>query len=549
MTDTTNVHEAVHTYLGIPPGQDIARHPTVLAALAARARETPHAPYLTAVATDGTETTLTFGLIDTWSARLARWLRHEHAVAPGDVVALMPVNEPVSVAALLGILRAGAGCLLLNPGDPAGRAREQSDSQSATVVLCPPAVAEERDLPPGAVTVPDPARLADDALGHGALPEVLPDTDALFFGTSGSTAASKMVAQTHRNAAANAEAFVRHHRVRPGERILGFLPIHHANGVHTTLLSPLFSGSHTVLARAFSPFEYPGQVERYRPRFASAVPSVLDSLLQTWREPRLPAGFEYFLTAAAPLSARTCAEVRRTFGTRVVQGYGLTETTNFSTTVPVDLSDAEYRRLMLDTDIPSIGTTMYGNEVAVFTESGERARTGETGEIRMRGHNVMSRYAGNPDATREAFRGGWFRSGDLGYQVESPESPDPFVVITGRCKNMAKVRGEAVSLEELERALLQIGGVRDAACVAVPDTVEGETVTAVVVSPNSSEDGIYRHLKTVVSANALPRRIVFTDRIPRSSTGKLIRRQIAGEVAEGATFPLSLAARQETENS
>ncbi|MEU1401640.1 class I adenylate-forming enzyme family protein [Streptomyces sp. NPDC005728] len=532
MTGAEQDHAAVHTYRGMPSAQYTGSHSTVLAALAARVRDMPDAPYLTSVAADGTETVLTFGLLDAWSARLARWLRRELAIAPGDVVALMPLNEPVSIATLFGVLRAGAACLLLNPGDPAERALQQSGSRSAVTVLCPPAVLLDRDPLPGAVTVPDPSLLPDvpddtDGRDH---PEVRAAADALLFGTSGSTAASKIVAQTHRNGAANAEAFRRHHRVRPGERILGFLPIHHANGVHTTLFSPLFSGAHTVLAGSFSPFQYPGLVERYRPRFASAVPSVLDSLLHTWREPQLPSGFEYFLTAAAPLSAGTCAEVRRTFGVRIVQGYGLTETTNFSTTVPLGLSEDEYRRLMLDTDIPSIGTAVYGNEVAVFTDNGDRARPGEIGEIRMRGHNVMSRYAGNPEATEEAFRGGWFHSGDLGYEVVSAESPGNLLVITGRTKNMAKVRGEAVSLEEMERALLRLDGVLDAACVAVPDSVDGEAVTAVVVSPQRSQSEVFQHLKTAFSANALPRRIVFADRVPRTSTGKIIRRRLAEEV-------------------
>ncbi|MEU2062006.1 class I adenylate-forming enzyme family protein [Streptomyces sp. NPDC013455] len=535
MTGAERDHTAVHTYLGLPPDRFAGRHPTVPAALAARARDMPDAPYLTAVAADGTETVLTFGLLDLWSARLARWLRHELAITPGDVVALMPLNEPVSIAALFGIVRAGAACLLLNPGDPAERALQQSDSQSAVRVLYTPAVLRERDPLPGAVTVPDPSTLPDgpdESGGHG-LTDVRPGADALLFGTSGSTAASKIVAQTHGNAAANAEAFRRHHRVRPGERILGFLPIHHANGVHTTLFSPLFSGAHTVLAGAFSPFQYPELVERYRPRIASTVPSVLDSLLHTWREPRFPAGFEYFLTAAAPLSATTSAGVRRTFGVRIVQGYGLTETTNFSTTLPIGLSEDEYRRLMLDTDIPSIGTAVYGNEVAVFTESGERARPGEVGEIRMRGYNVMSRYAGNPEATEEAFRGGWFHSGDLGYEVESAESPGNLLVITGRTKNMAKVRGEAVSLEEMERVLVRLDGVRDAACVAVADAVDGEAVVAVVVSPQRGQDEVFQHLKAAFSANALPRRIVFADRIPRTSTGKIIRRRLADEIDTG----------------
>ncbi|MGW8881556.1 AMP-binding protein, partial [Streptomyces mirabilis] len=149
-----------------------------------------------------------------------------------------------------------------------------------------------------------------------------PACDALYFGTSGSTAASKLVAQTHANAnaIANAEAVRRHHGLGSGDRILGCLPIHHVNGVHFTLIATLVAGAHAVLAERFSPFGYPSLLTTYRPRIASVVPSLLDALTETWRHRELPGNFGYFVSAAAPLSTMTARAVHDRIGARVVQG-------------------------------------------------------------------------------------------------------------------------------------------------------------------------------------------------------------------------------------
>ncbi|WP_255953292.1 class I adenylate-forming enzyme family protein [Streptomyces odontomachi] len=512
---------AVHRYRGIHYERDLGRYPTMPAALADHARIRPDAPYLTAVSADGAESTLRYGELDAASAACAHWLRTELEVRPGDVVALVPLNEPCSVVALFGVLRAGASCQMLGPADPAERMRDQMRSQGAGVLLRSPGVV---DCPLGeAVTVPDFTRTAADPACTGPRVPLDPASAAVLFATSGSTAASKIVVQSHRNVAVNAEAFCRHHRLGPGERVLGFLPIHHANGVNTTLFAPLNAGAHVVLAAHFAAFDYPDLLRRHRPRIASAVPSALEALLETWREPELPSGFDYFLTAAAPLGVSTARRVVDRFGVRIVQGYGLTETTNFSTTLPTDLSADEYRGVMLETDTPSVGSAVFGTEVAVFEEDGTPCRAGGTGEIRMRGHSVMTGYGADLEATAEAFRGGWFHSGDVGHLLDRGGVGDPLLVITGRIKNIAKVRGEAVSLDELERALCGLEYVRDAACVSVPHRFDGERITAVVVTASDRTGEILTHLRTGFPLTALPHRIVRVAAVPRTATGKILR--------------------------
>lgn len=513
--------DRVHAYDG--PAVDHPRVPaSPLASLAAHSRARPTDPFLTAVSADGDTTELTYGALDVLTRRVASWARRELGAGPGGVLGLLPANDAPSVLAIIGLLRSGAELLLLNPADPPARIDEQARALDARVLRPEAAATEARAVP-----IPDPATLGE---GRPADPEVPadPGATALYFGTSGSTAASKLVAQSHGNAAVNAYAVVRHHGLRPGQRVLGCLPIHHVNGLHFTLLTTLTAGAHAILAHAFDPFGYPRLIERFRPRLASVAPSVLEALVATWREPALPSEFEYFLSAAAPLTAQTQAAVGSSLGARVVQGYGLTETTNFSTTMPPTVGPATQRSLVAATDIPSVGVALYGNDVAVLTPDEEVAAAGEVGEICMRGQNVMKGYAGNAEATADAVRGGWFHSGDLGIALPEPATGRTFFAVTGRIKNMAKVRGESVSLEEMERVVRAIPGVVDAACVTVPHRLVGEEIMAgVVVSDPERPPEIRAQLTARFATAVIPRRVVALDSIPRTPTGKVRRAQLA----------------------
>jgi acyl-CoA synthetase (AMP-forming)/AMP-acid ligase II len=413
------------------------------------------------------------------------------------------------VLTVLASLRAGSALLMLGPADPPERHAAQMAAVDARARIGE--LPRWQDLPDDDS---DPVR----DLG----------ADALFFGTSGSTAASKLVAQTQRNAIANAVGLGRHHGLRPGDRVLGCLPIHHVNGLHFTVLGTMVAGAHTILADAFSPFSYPSLLDEFRPRIASVVPSILEALSASWRKAVLSEGFEYFVSAAAPLPVRTARLVADKLGARVVQGYGLSETTNFSATMPPHLPEDVYRRVMLETDIPPVGVAIHGNDVAVLDRDCMPVPAGTVGEVCMRGHNVMSRYAGNPEATAEAFHGGWFHSQDLGYL-----SPDEgFLVLTGRIKNIAKVSGETVSLEEMDRVLCALPQVRDAACVATADRFTGEAIVAAVVLADGADPATLEpHLRARFAAAVLPTRYVRMAEIPRSSTGKLLRPQLSRQIA------------------
>jgi acyl-CoA synthetase (AMP-forming)/AMP-acid ligase II len=524
MTTAGDDFASSHSYRGLPFDRPLTGDATLHGRMREWARTRARDTYLVAVAADGVRRTLTYGELDRSSRNLAAWLRREAGLRPGDIVALLPRNDIPSVVTIFALMRAGCPIFFINPAEPEKRLEELLGALPVRATLAPtPEVAAQQ---PAATGVPDPASLDDAGPDHDDAPPG-PGDGSFFFGTSGSTAASKIVRQALCNATVNAEALRLHHGLGPGIRLLGCLPIHHVNGLHFTLFATLWSGGEAMLLETFNPIRYRQCVDEYQPHIASVVPSILQSLVLASRGRKFPPGFRYFVSAAAPLPARVCASVMDSLGARVLQGYGLTETTNFSAKMPDGLSEAAYRRLMMDCEIPSIGIAVPGNEVAVLKPDGSRCAPGEIGEICMRGHNVMLGYANNEAGTREAFAHGWFHSQDLGYEILDEETGHSFFVVTGRLKNMAKVMGVAVSLEEMERTLLKLPQVADAACFSVPDEMMGEAIVAVIVSADDIDTGrITAHLEDYFGAACLPSRFIRAESVPRTATGKIIRAQL-----------------------
>lgn len=509
----------LHSAPGVVP-----EPPLLTEILRTRAEHEPQQVYLTEIDIDGTASRMSVGELEERSARLAAHLARHHGVTPGSRVALIPSNTARSVVAIFALMRMGAVTLMLNPTDPPARQKELCVRAGTELRLRDPGI--EPDKAVESCAIPDTGAL--DRSGHRDA-AIERWSDLFLIGTSGSTAASKIVRQMHANAASNAADTIRHHRMAAGEIFLGCLPINHVNGLHFTVLATFAAGMHAVLLREFHPLQYPRVISAMRPRIASVVPSILDVIARIWRDDGLPKDFGYFVSAAAPLSMETAREVFDRIGARIVQSYGLTETTNFSCAMPIDLPAEAYRHLMLETDIPSVGVAV-GNEVAVLDEVGNLLSPGEIGEISMRGPNIMAGYLDNPEANVQAFRGGWFSSGDVGYQI-AREVQEPLTVLTGRIKNIAKVRGETVSLDEVDRALRAVAGIVDGACVAIRHDLWGErVVVAIVAPPDLTDDTVMRELEAILPPAAMPQRIVRMETLPRTATGKIRRSDLARDI-------------------
>lgn len=459
--------------------------------------------------------------------RWQTWARNTIDFNTNPIIGVFPSNSINSIITILGILSCNSAILFLNPDNPIKRSNEQLQKLNIKTVFLSELL--PKTIYPSAIAIPEQETIENYTTQDYS--PVLPAPSTIFyFGTSGSTAASKIVAQSSVNAIINALALKKHHQLDSTSRIMGCLPIYHVNGLHFTVLSNIITGSQAFITHGFNPFEFPKFIEQYKPTIVSAVPSILEALLEVWRTPVFPDEFRYFVTAAAPLSSHTANKVYTRWNKKVMQGYGLTETTNFSTKLPIDISEADYKMYMLESNIPSIGCAIYGNEVEILDEQGQLLAEGEIGEICMRGFNVMNAYFGNKEATTLAFKNGWFHSGDIGYYRWCENLEKKLFFISGRTKNIAKVRGTLISLEEIERLVAQLESIADVACVRIPQKYTEEEIVLVVCYHKDkqaySNSFVVEYLKQFIPSTVVPQKIIEKNIIPRTPTGKLKRKAL-----------------------
>ncbi len=506
-----------HHYHGAGLDQPIIDELTVVDFLRGHAERGADSPFLTMIAGDqgDEEHFVTYGQLWRDVESRAGWLQHHLDAGPGSYLGVSMANDYNSIVNLLSVAASGAATVVVGGDSPARRLAAQFAQTEVTYAL---------GLEPGSC---NSVEIVEAGQGSGyRRPAIRSDEAGFVFFTSGSTGSSKAVVQGHYGSLVNDVATVRHHRMKAGERILGCLPLSHVNGLHFTVLSTIVARSHLMLAPEFDAVKIGGWVEAYRPRLFSAVPSILQAMVDGHR--RRPADYsalDYVMTAAAPVSGSLVRAFREQLGTKVVQGYGLSETTNFTSTMPIDLADDLYRSLM-ERDRPPVGVALDGNEVAILADGVYHREPGTVGEVCVRGHNVMLRYHRADDLTAKAFAGGWFHTGDIG-TIERCGEMD-LLTLRGRLKNMVKVAGMSVSLDEIDNLLLTASGVVDGASLAVDDSVLGERVVAVVstTDPMTTAESVKEQLGHDLPPGHLPSDIIIVDCVPRSPTGKIKRTEL-----------------------
>jgi long-chain acyl-CoA synthetase len=203
-----------------------------------------------------------------------------------------------------------------------------------------------------------------------------------------------------------------------------------------------------------------------------------------------------------------------TFNCPVIEGYGLSESTCRSTFNPPDA-----RRRPGSCGLP------IGNEMKVFDDRDREVADGELGEIVLRGENILKGYYKNPEATTQAFRNGWFHTGDVGYR-----DPDGFFFIVDRKSDMIIRGGENIYPREIDEVLYQHPGVAAAATIGIPDELYGEEVAAFVVlkdGAESEEDELISYCAERLADYKCPKSILIVKDIPKGPTGKLLKRELA----------------------
>jgi len=481
--------------------------------LRSRARLTPDRPFVAFK-----EHGFTYAEFDAHTDALAAGMA-QLGIGAGDVVAVLLPNCLEFLEAWWAILKAGGVLCPVNPAYTGPEARYVVGHSEAVAVVT--------DAGGASAIVPERGALADlrhvisiDEGGDLSLGELVaeatvpspqrrPDDLAAILYTSGTTGKPKGAMLTHRNQLVNATMGAELLPLSAGERVGLMLPLFHANAQVVTCLIPMMIGCEIVIWERFSASAFWRTVEQLRPVSISAVPTILAAVLNAPGAPTGESSLRYVICGAAPLSVELLEAFQQRFGIRVLEGYGLTETTCISSINP----------FYGDRKAGSIGLPIRGQQMRIAAPDGSQTPDGELGEIAIKGPNVMAGYLKNPEATAETIRDGWLYTGDVGYC-----DPDGYFFIVDRSKDMIIRGGENIYPREIEEVLYAHEAVFECAVIGVPDSVRGEEVLAVV----APKPGVTLNLEELAEFAATrlarykrPREFELYDVLPKTATGKI----------------------------
>jgi long-chain acyl-CoA synthetase len=472
---------------------------------------------------------LTYAQLWAHAKQYAAVLR-EHGVGPGDKVALLIPNTPHFPLAYYGTLALGAVAV---PVHALLKAEEieyvLSDSGAKALVCAAPLLgegakgAELAGVPVLAVMDGSDAAITRlDTLALSATPidtfeQRDPDDTAVILYTSGTTGKPKGAEITHLNVTMNVVVSAQHSfDIDETDTVLGCLPLFHTFGQTCCMNTAFYVGATVVLLPRFDGAQALELLVKERCTIFMGVPTMYIGLIEAAKTSELRPQLKSALSGGAALPLAVLERFAEVFGTEVLEGYGLTETS------PV----ATFNQVGFEPKPGTVGKAIWGVEVEIakaeLDDTIELLPTGELGEIVVRGHNVFKGYLNNPEATAAAVVDGWFRTGDLGNKDEAG-----YVTIVDRKKDMVVRGGYNVYPRDVEEVLLRHPGVGQVAVIGLPHQTHGEEVVAVVVKEGEvTEEEIIAWSKEQIASYKYPRRVVFTDAFPLGPSGKVLKREL-----------------------
>ena len=459
-------------------------------------------------------------------------------VEPGQAVGVQLPNVPEFVATFYGILKAGAVAIPMNilnkapeiayflqhsranvlvtvagSAGEAAKAAEQAGAEHLFVLG-----ALESDLPHGAR---DFAALTHASINPAPFVTRDPGDTAVLLYTSGTTGKPKGVELTHfqlyMNASAHREAF----DMGSDSVVIAVMPLFHALGLSGLLNATVLAGGSVVLLPKFDATAVFEAIHTHGATILHGVPTMYHAMQNhVDRDTFDTASLRFCGSAGAAIPAELLDAFEASFGVSILEMYGLTESGPLAT-----YNRPDHRKPY------SVGTPIWGTEVQIWDKDNNELPRGRehVGEIVIRGHNTMGGYLDNDAATAEAFAGGWLHSGDLGYCDE-----DGFFFIVDRKKELIIRGGYNVYPREVEEVLYQHPAIFECAVLGLPDERLGEEVTAVValkVGQSATPEEIVGFVKERVAAYKYPRTVTVMADLPKSATGKILKRELLELVA------------------
>ncbi|MFC3050876.1 AMP-binding protein [Kordiimonas pumila] len=343
------------------------------------------------------------------------------------------------------------------------------------------------------------------------------DTIAIYQYTGGTTGRSKGAELTHGNIVGNISQFSKQgsFEIESNDILLLILPLYHVYALAVGALNSVTKGLHVVLVAV------PRPLSNLKPAFdkfdITIMPGVntlyLGLMQEKWFLDNPPKTLRLCSSGAAPLQPATAKAWESLVGTKIREGYGLTESTCVVSSTPFNVEPRA----------GSCGLPLPGTETRIVDSEGNIMPTGEVGELLIKGPQIMKGYLNNPEATNATIVDGWLKTGDIAKLDE-----DGYIYIVDRLKDMVIVSGFNVYPADIEDILTRHDKIGDAAVVGVPDAETGERVIAYVVSKDKalSEQDIIAYCKHHLTSYKVPKTIVFLDELPKSPVGKVLRREL-----------------------
>ncbi|MGJ5827103.1 4-coumarate--CoA ligase family protein [Streptomyces ossamyceticus] len=484
---------------------------------------------------DGTDgTTLTYAQLDLFHRRLAAALT-ETGLRKGDVLALHSPNTIAYPTAFYAATRAGATVTTAHPLATADElAKQLTDSGARWIITVSPLLDTARAAAERAGGIRE-ILVCDSAPGHRSLIDLLvttapepvvaidPVSDlAVLPYSSGTTGVPKGVMLTHRSIATNLAQLEPVMPAAPGDRVLAVLPFFHIYGLTALMNAPLRRGATVVVLPRFDLEAYLAAIEKHRITHLYVAPPIVLALAKHPAAERYDlSSVRHVLSAAAPLDARLAAACSARLGLPpVVQGYGMTELSPCSHLVPLDQAAAA--------PPGTVGKLIAGTEMRVVSldDPARDVPVGESGEVLIRGPQVMKGYLGRPDATAAMIDAdGWLATGDIAHC-----DADGWMYVVDRVKELIKYKGFQVAPAELEALLITHPGIADAAVIGHYDADGNEVPHAFVVprpTPTGLTEGeVMMYVAERVAPYKRVRHVTFIDGVPRAASGKILRREL-----------------------
>jgi long-chain acyl-CoA synthetase len=495
---------------------------------------------------------VSFGELDQASDRFAGWLR-TRGIGPGDRVTIFLENCPQFAVAYYGALKAGAINVCLNPMHKAVELRHEFEDSGARVLVTSEqgwdvvepirketpleavVVTSYGEYLPDNPTLPVPASFQEVSQGHpgtddfrrivtSAEPLRAPearrlDDTALLQYTSGTTGTPKAAELTHGNIVSNCELQRAYVGEQDNDVGLAVLPWFHITGMECQLNMTAYTGKPLVVLGRFDLEALLAAIQRYRCTLTTLIATINVAIVNHPRTKHADiSSMRACFSGGAPVPAEVARRWEETTGYKLLEGYGLSETT-----APSHLNPPHR---------PKYGTVglplpLSESKIVSLEDGVTEMPIGESGEVAIRGPMVMKGYWRQPEATAEAIpEDGFFRSGDIGSMDE-----EGYFRIHDRKKDMIKASGYSVFPAEVEAMMYRHPTVAEVGVVGVPDPYRGEDIVAFVVSNGDakgklSETQLVEWCRNEMAVYKAPRRIAFVDSLPKTASGKILKRAL-----------------------